>query len=196
MTRREFQLSVLILAVFGMLITPIAAYSYGPGSGQQTQVQQPKVKQTDHSAANRGVRNAPIDVVIGADNTFRGVLTNQAGVPLVGQRVELLANGRVEAQSTTDAKGRFVFRIGQGGLYAAVSKTNRVARLYRLWSPRLAPPAAQSQVLMVADDRLERGQFDPSEAYSWIEQRPVIGYSVLTTAIILPIVLIARRKKS
>jgi len=45
------------------------------------------------------------------------------------------------------------------------------------------------------DEQLILGQsFEPNSKYEWLEQHPVLGYSLIATAIIVPIVVVANNQ--
>ena len=185
MKRRTTQLALFSLACFGMVLAPIAAYSYGNG---QTSI--PRTVTAKKPAVK--IHN----ITLGVGSSLRGQLVSGNGQALPGQQVVLLQGGRKIAKTQSDASGRFSFSGVKPGTYTAVSKASKSAQVVQVWGSQVAPPNAAPQALMVAGDTVVRGQFDPTGTYEWFEERPILGYAAITTAIVTPIVLIARKKNS
>ena len=74
--------------------------------------------------------------------------------------VALLDGRRTVAETTTDARGRFVFRGLRGGLYRVLIDTGggRLWRFYRLWTAEGAPPYARGRLDVVLHRPFVRGQ--------------------------------------
>ena len=74
---------------------------------------------------------------------------------MAGTAVAVLDQGRPIVSTQTGADGRFAITGVKAGVYE-VATSNGVT-VCRLWAPRTAPPAAQSDALVVHGDTVVRG---------------------------------------
>ena len=82
----------------------------------------------------------------------------------------------------------------RGGVYEIA--TENTARLIRAWTNDVAPPDARSVAVLEAPRLVIRGQQVPRSPVSyslgsWMSSHPVLTYTALTAAIVIPIVAIA-----
>jgi hypothetical protein len=89
-----------------------------------------------------------------------GQLVDQQGIPRKAVQVVLRQGQHVVAATKTDSLGRFSISGLRAGVYQI--ETAQGEKVYRLWSPTTAPPAAQQNILMVTANDVVRGQIDLS----------------------------------
>ena len=129
-----------------------------------------------------------IDIALDHGGVLRGSVADRQGAAAARVPVTLLHNGNVAAQAKTDEQGSFEFDQVRGGVYLITA--GEAGQICRAWAPGTAPPAAVTRVLVVADSAVSRGQlFAPTSLYEWFETHPVLGYTLVTAAIALPIIL-------
>jgi hypothetical protein len=138
-----------------------------------------------------GFQSAPkvIDVALGSAGVLRGQVATREGRPAAGTPIVLFKADKPVARTEADQIGHFEFNNLSGGVY--VMATPGGGQLCRAWAPGTAPPAAVPRALLVLDNAVIRGQtFCPTSLYEWFETHPVLGYTAVTAAIALPIILI------
>lgn len=97
----------------------------------------------------------PLDVKLDGEAGFAGQLVNASGKPQSRATVELRRDRKVIGTIRTDREGRFAFAGLRTGVYEVTAPD--ATGLYRVWMPRVAPPSAQDEVLLVQGD-VVRGQ--------------------------------------
>lgn len=97
----------------------------------------------------------PLDVKLNRRDGFVGQLVNSSGKPQAGETIELRRDERLIGTAQTDKHGRFAFRELRTGVYQVQAPD--AAGVYRVWATKVAPPAAQPEVLLVQGD-VVRGQ--------------------------------------
>jgi hypothetical protein len=131
--------SSVLLPAQPMLAAGLAASSATSGSGAR---QQPVIR----------------DVALQAGGVMRGQVLDSQGQPCSDVSVQIAKSSDVNARPLvvrTDSAGRFEFSGLAGGIHAI--QTSQGAALCRLWTSTTAPPAAVSEVLLIAGDGLVRG---------------------------------------
>jgi len=144
-------------------------------------------------------RVAPIaDVALENDGALLGQAVTAQGQPVAGATV-LLDNGREQASTTTDARGRFRFADVRGGAYRV--RTNQQTKLCRVWKAGTAPPAANKGVLIVDGKQAVLGQYCSSPVgcgspvrAGWdgakeVFKNPLVIGGVIAAAIAIPVAL-------
>jgi hypothetical protein len=96
------------------------------------------------------------DVALNAQGQLAGQLLNASGQAVPNTKIEVQQNGKLVAISQTSPRGLFVVDRLKAGIYQIHS--DQTARVYRVWTADAAPPAAESQVLLVNDGRVVRGK--------------------------------------
>ena len=126
-----------------------------------TMVHAPVVTFAADSVAN--VTAAPIaagqpsDFMLSTGGLLGGHLLDGAGQPIDGAVVEVRQNGEKMAHAVTKQDGTFAFSGLTAGRYELA--TIHGVRPVRMWDAEIAPPAAKSQVVLVAREGEVRGQF-------------------------------------
>jgi hypothetical protein len=101
------------------------------------------------------------DVTLRPDGMLRGQLVRAEGGQSVNTLVRFHRDGRMVAETVTDANGQFVVHSLTGGVYAVQTPAN--VGHYRVWTNQAAPPSAAHDLRMV-EDEIIRGQCEvPSE---------------------------------
>jgi hypothetical protein len=95
-----------------------------------------------------------VDVSLSQDNLLRGQLVNRDGASKSKATVILVSTRGPVAQTTTNDKGTFAFRVAKGGVY--VLSDGETSTLVRAWTKQAAPPSAQPGILMVSDQGVAR----------------------------------------
>jgi hypothetical protein len=136
----------------------------------------------DPSAVN--VSSTVLDVKLDADNLLHGTAMTAAGNVQAGALVTLAQGNQSLATAQANHEGRFAFRLAKGGVYQ-LAVGERVV-LCRVWSERLAPPAAKQQLLVVTDTQLARGQRPLGEV---LFSTPVLIGVVIAAAVAIPLAI-------
>ena len=136
MRLRQFFCGMLVASASLGLILPPSAFA------APTQLARP---------ASSAVR----DVALHDGGSLTGQVLDAAGTPVAGTAVAVIDQGRAVASTQTGADGRFAIAGVKAGVYE-VATSNGVT-VCRLWAPRTAPPAAQSDALVVHGDTVVRG---------------------------------------
>jgi hypothetical protein len=105
-------------------------------------------------------------VALNPDGDLLGAIVDQNGSPVAGALVVIGQGGRLLAERTTDAAGRFRFRAVQPGIYQVVSQAK--AQSYQLFPAERAAPGALKGVIHKMPLDVVRGQ-----QYAECEQRTV-----------------------
>jgi hypothetical protein len=127
------------------------------------------------------------DVALGAGGSLNGQVVTTAGAAANGQQVLVrhASLGTVALQAESD--GRFAATGLRGGVYQIAA--GDAVKVVRLWAPGTAPPTATSEVLVVADGDVLRGQAAvQGPIMNFISNPWVIG-GVVATAIAVPVAL-------
>lgn len=78
------------------------------------------------------------------------------GQPQVGSDVVLMKGLEIAGVTKTQADGSFAINSVTPGVYELVSEKS--TSVYRVWTPRMAPPAAKDAALLVESNTIVRGQ--------------------------------------
>ncbi len=136
------------------------------------------------------------DVRLDAQRRFHGVVVDGQGQVLTGAKVVLTRTGEQTKpawshETATDRHGRFQFESCSGGTYRL--ETSAGVYLCRLWTPNAAPPAAAPSLLVVNDNRVERGQRPIGEIF---HSDPLLMATIVAAAIAIPIAVHKSRDDS
>jgi hypothetical protein len=105
------------------------------------------------------------------------------GQPAVNSKLSLAVHRTGEQiEVAVDREGRFVVSGLAGGVYQL--KTKYGSSVCRCWAPGTAPPQAKNELLVVADERIERGQRPLADA---LFSTPTLLILMIAAAIIIPI---------
>jgi hypothetical protein len=116
------------------------------------------------------------DIALYENGRMQGKVVNRAGVAVAFVPIILQRSGVLVAQMETDRDGTFRIENLRGGVYAL--QAGNAKRLYRVWAPGTAPPAANPSALVIVNEEIIRGQLardrfpygtvQPSiEAWAW-----------------------------
>lgn len=96
------------------------------------------------------------DCTLAQDGTLAGTLVNRSAQPVAGLHVHVLHQNRIVATAVSDQKGQFSVNGLRHGAHALQIGASQEP--VRFWSREAAPPAAVSQVAIVVDELVVRGQ--------------------------------------
>lgn len=161
---------LVVLASFGMLV-PRLAFGVGPVDGGRTLAPSPA-----------GIS----DIALQENGQLKGRVLDTQGAPVLGVPVAVAQQGRVIAVTKTDNAGRFAIAGLKGGVFEVV--TTQGGGAYRLWAPRTAPPAAQTNALIINGDTTVRANLGGNGPLGWAMNPWVLG-GVVAAAITIPLVL-------
>jgi hypothetical protein len=130
------------------------------------------------------------DVRLGPDGTLAGQLLDTNGQPVTQQPIALLQGGKALAETRTDATGRFAFPQVRSGVYQISEGT--VCSACRAWTAVAAPPAAQAQLLVVAEAGVVRGQQPLSALFT----NPLVIGLIIAAAIAIPLAIAHKENSS
>ena len=125
------------------------------------------------------------DAVLGPQGALRGQVVDPQGMAVPGARVVLFTQDGPVARVAADAQGRFVVGNLRQGTYLVVGGEGAAA--YRVWAAPIAPPSATSEVLIVSDGTLVRGQ---GGLYLWISEHFYLTSALVVAAIAVPIAVV------
>ncbi|MBC8869570.1 MAG: carboxypeptidase regulatory-like domain-containing protein [Planctomycetes bacterium] len=123
------------------------------------------------------------DVRLGEDGSFSGRLFDAAGKPLVGQTILLRQAGKVLARTQSGERGGFEFAGVRGGVYQVT--INNSAVVCRAWTSQAAPPVAASQLAIVTQPDVVRGQ----QPISSVLSNPIFLGLIIAAAIAIPVAI-------
>ncbi len=106
--------------------------------------------------ASRSAASVVIDVVMAPGNALVGQVLTKERQPAAKTRVSVRLGRKEVAATTTDERGQFRVAGLQPGLYQVVAADG--FGLFRLWSPKVAPPSARSKALVVSGAMVVRAQ--------------------------------------
>lgn len=95
------------------------------------------------------------DVALRDGGYLTGQVLDAAGAPVAATPVAMVQQGGVVAKTVTGSDGRFAMAGAKVGVCQV--GTPKGATVCRLWAPRTAPPAAQSDALVIHGDSVVRG---------------------------------------
>jgi hypothetical protein len=132
------------------------------------------------------------DVALDSQGQLHGQVLDPQGQPVSQVPVILEGNGVPRLNSVTDGEGQFQLKLDRGGVYRLQAAGGTA--ICRVWSFQAAPPSAGRSALIVAGAPNIRGQGSP--LYGWISEHPWCFYTVLATAIAVPIVVVSANHDS
>jgi len=161
MKSKNLKLTAAVLSCLGMLVSPVAAAPQAP---------------------------APRDVTLHDGGVLLGQVVNSQGSGLAKTQISLYSGDKEVARTESDSTGKFSVSGLKGGVYRVASANNQ--GVYRLWSPRTAPPAAQRGMMLVSGNEIARGQSAGgpfSGIANWVAQHPLMTAGAVAAAIAIPI---------
>jgi len=115
-----------------------------------------------------------------------GVLVGQVVTPentaVAGTEVVLRTGPKQMVKGKTDHQGYFAFAGLRDGVYQV--EAAKGSGIYRVWSQKIAPPAAKPGALIVAGKQTVRGQGIGGGLWNWV----IVG-GVVATAIAVPLAI-------
>lgn len=131
------------------------------------------------------VTNAPVihDVVLRDGGTLLGQVVDPQGIARANVPVTIATGAQRPAVAQTNKSGYFAFSGLSGGVYR-IQAGERVG-LYRVWSARTAPPAAEQGVLVVDGTGVLRGQ--PGAGLGFWLASPQVLIPVAAVAVAVPV---------
>ncbi|MBM4003949.1 MAG: hypothetical protein FJ295_11800 [Planctomycetes bacterium] len=123
------------------------------------------------------------DVTLGEKGALTGQAVDAQGKPKVMYRIRVEQNGETVGDTATDTKGRFRLEKLRGGVCHVV--TEDATFVCRCWTEETAPPAARSQLLVISQEGIERGQRPIGEAIG----NPLLIGTVIAAAVAIPIAI-------
>jgi len=125
------------------------------------------------------------DAALAAGGVLRGQVVRRSASSEL--EVVVRQDGREIARTSARRSGEFELRGLRGGVYHVVAGDEVV--VVRAWAPGTAPPAAATELLLVAAPAV-RGQYGP---VGMVLTHPLVSLSLLTAAIVIPVALHANR---
>jgi hypothetical protein len=126
------------------------------------------------------------DVALQSGGTLTGQVVDSQGQAKPQANVNVYHQDQQVASTKTDENGNFSVRGLRGGVHT-VAAGEGVAT-YRFWAPNTAPPQAQSQAMLVADQNVTRGNIGNGGFVAFITN-PWVLAGLVATAIAVPIAL-------
>ena len=140
---------------------------------------------------------AIVDLTLHEGDTLVGQVVNSQGTPLAKLPISLRGVAGELSAGQTNATGHFAFKGLSSGVYELAIPAG--SAMYRVWSPAIAPPAAQPAALMVAGEDTVRGQgsCDPcSGCIGFLGKHPLLTAGLIAAAIAIPIAVTADKGPS
>ena len=163
----------------------VAATCSGMMSAQLAQAAGPQVPSPATSpvaAAQTRIQ----DIALKDHGVFTGTVLDEQGTARAAIPVTVSRQGKVVARTETNAAGQFIVRDLSGGLYEV--QTPAGSGVYRLWSPRTAPPAALAAATVMPNGSVVRAQLGGGGALGWLAN-PWVLAGVVAAAIAIPLAL-------
>ncbi len=96
------------------------------------------------------------DIALDRQGMLRGSFVDELGLPLPGTLV-VARQGKSRVRTTqTNSQGAFALSGLKGGIWEIT--IGKQTAFYRIWSAEIAPPVAESNILMVKQSPVIRGQ--------------------------------------
>ena len=96
------------------------------------------------------------DATLSDHGLLSGMVLDPSGQPVEGITVQVIHRDSVVASSTSDAQGRFKIQGLRNGAHTIQAGQHQSQ--IRLWETATAPPKATSNISIVVDDTVVRGQ--------------------------------------
>ena len=157
--------------------------------GKETRIACPTPSINSVSERQRPSYKPPVsDVSLSVGGRLEGAVVDVQGIPIAEAPVVVRHEGQEIARTTSDAAGRFRFRGLRGGVHQIVAAHG--SGLYRLWTPRTAPPSSENGVLIITKGDVLRCQF-PLRGF--LTSDKVLFGGVVLGAVAIPIVVYNNR---
>lgn len=130
-----------------------------------------------------------LDVALTPQGSLAGLILDGSGQPVAHQPVVAEPVAGQPHAVVSDAAGRFSIAGLRGGVYRVSAAGTSLA--CRCWTAGTAPPAAGEQVLLVADEEIQRGQRPIGDLLGG----PVLLALIIAAAIAIPIAVHNSQKK-
>ena len=146
----------------------------------------------------------PRDVLLHQGGMLYGQVVDSEGGAVTNTPVSVLSGTKEVARVQSDRSGRFKVDGLRGGVYEVASVGQK--KVYRLWAPQTAPPAAQQGLMLVANNDFVRGQgcgcgvVDCGGACgagyqqgpvrrvgAWLAEHPILTAGTIAAAIAIPL---------
>ncbi len=125
------------------------------------------------------------DVALSPEGTLRGQVMSPQGHGLPGVHVTVSSGTRDLGSTVTAADGRFEIRGLKGGVLTLTAETTRMT--LRAWTATAAPPAARSNVLLVAGQSQTLGQ--SWRGFKKVATNPWVIAGVVAAAVAIPVAI-------
>ena len=138
------------------------------------------------------------DLRLREDGVLLGQVVSAEQTAVAGTAVSLRSGSEELSRGKTDENGYFAFGGLRRGVYLVEAASGH--GVYRVWPPGIAPPAAQSQALIVAGNDIVRGQQCCPPAQSCSPARrsclthPLILAGIVAAAVAIPVAIHNSRK--
>lgn len=165
---RRFRGCVVALAAVGILL-PQMSFAAAPAAGA-------------HAPALT-IR----DVALDRQGSLRGQVVDVDGQQIADAKVAAVQQGKIVAQGKTDAAGRYEIAGLKSGVYQVV--TDDGITVCRVWSAGTAPPAAQSDALIVNGDPVIRARLGRGGGVIGFLSNPWVLGALVAAAIAIPLAL-------
>ena len=96
------------------------------------------------------------DITLTQPGVLKGTILNTAAQPVAGIRVQVLHENMLVASAASDAHGHFTVTGLRNGVHAI--QVGETLHPVRFWGNDAAPPVATSQMAIVVDEEIVRGQ--------------------------------------
>ncbi len=127
-------------------------------------------------SASRSIRVSTIrDVALRDGSVLVGTCMQPDAKRLSGTPVTLMQNGKPIVALKCNREGRFAVLGIRPGVYEV--RTHNAVDLVRIWAPSTAPPSAATELLMVVEQQVVRGQENVDVANT-LERAAVVGAGV------------------
>ncbi|NLS96510.1 MAG: hypothetical protein GXX96_30600 [Planctomycetaceae bacterium] len=179
MGRRKIRgFGLIWLAVLGMVLpVPVLQAADGPAAAVPTASATPPSPAVTVAAVS--------DVALSADGLLRGQLLSPQGRGLAGVQIAAFSGNRSLGSATTDADGRFAIAGLKGGVVTLVA--GQTQTVVRVWTPKGAPAAAKSSVLLVDGQPQALGQ--SWRGFKKVITNPWVIAGVVAAAVAIPVAI-------
>lgn len=143
----------------------------------------PGVSSAETSRAPEIAATVVGDIALREGGRMSGRVLDADGKPVAEPQLRLTEqNTGKRLALEVDREGRFAIAGLASGVYQLTTKNG--SSLCRCWAPGTAPPQARSELLVIADERIERGQRPLAEA---LFSTPTLLVLMIAAAIVIPI---------
>lgn len=96
------------------------------------------------------------DITLGPHGLLKGSVLNASAQPVSGVTVHVLHGETVVASATSDGQGQFSVKSLHNGSH--IMQVGRLQQPVRFWGTEAAPPVSTSQITIIVDEEVIRGQ--------------------------------------